>query len=123
MDPADLKRLCEVSKPLYEAVTPRLYKSVRLSTTELSLARLESQLENILFAHLKHTRHIHLRAPFYKRLESRCLHHDYPQLSDMATLRQVDELDEHASENVSRRAIRSLHTGRIGAQMTDTSKG
>ena len=119
-DTVDLKHLCEVSKLLQEAVTPRLYESVRLSATELSMATLKSQLENVSFAHLKHTRHIHLRAPFHRRLRKRCLHHDYPRLSDMTVLRRVVELGENASEDVSGHVVRTARAlGGLKLQITN----
>ncbi|SPO07390.1 uncharacterized protein DNG_10084 [Cephalotrichum gorgonifer] len=70
---ASLKSLCEVSKYMNEVLTPYLYTSLSIRTTDLSSAGLTSTIKGIPIANLKYTRHVSIERPFYK-LPNGCLH-------------------------------------------------
>jgi len=93
---ADLKSLCEVSKCLNAVSIPYLYESITFSTTELSMAGLRYTVDNIPPAHMKYTKDIWIKAPFHRRLENRCLHHDDSRFSDEAVeLSLAAEIDDN----------------------------
>jgi hypothetical protein len=101
----DLKRLCEVSKQLHEATLSSLYESITLSTDELLMTNLVFTAEKIPSKHLKYTKDIRIKTSFYKRLNNRCLYHNYSSLSDETAMLSFDE--EMDDDKVSVEAVTS----------------
>jgi hypothetical protein len=79
---------------------PVLYESITFSIPELSLTKLESNLEKFPYERLQFTRHIHFTAPFNTRLGYRCPHHDDPRFSDAAVINRLDGGDDTDDEEV-----------------------
>lgn len=64
------------------------------------MASVTSALKNIPRAHMKHTKHLWIKAPFHKRLQNRCLHHDDSLFSHEATELRLDaEVDDDVGEH------------------------
>lgn len=104
---ADLKSLCEVCRRLYNICAPLLYESLVISTTELSLEKLVTTIKSLPTSLLCNTRHLRITAPIHYRLESRCVHHDDPRLTDEAVERRVDNSEEVED-------VRAARSGRDG---------
>ena len=64
--------LCQLSTRLNDVAGPSIYETVELVTTEASMARLISDIESIPSNAMKHIRHLHIRAPFYRMIRNRC---------------------------------------------------
>jgi hypothetical protein len=72
----DLKNLCEVSKHICKAATPRLYESLTLKVADSrKLEDLQHSVDHLPLAHLRYTKDIRIEAPFHTNLRRRCLHH------------------------------------------------
>jgi hypothetical protein len=76
----DLKRLCEVSKSLYDAAIPKLYENIGIwAEDEQHLESVEVEpflrTSSKLTSHLGHVRFVQVRSRFHDLLEERCLHY------------------------------------------------
>jgi len=86
----DLKRLCEVSKHIYNYTVPRLYQAITLRVGEeweLKDFDVEPLLRTCSTANnlLRNVKHLHLAADFHQRLDFRRVHNDsrYPALEEL----------------------------------------
>jgi hypothetical protein len=90
----DVKRLCEVSKMLYDFAIPKLSETIIID------ARDESQLENlnvqpflgadaIAKGNLAYVKHVQVGSKFHHKLEARCVH--YNDLDDHEWDREIAE--------------------------------
>lgn len=70
----DLKHLTEVCSRLHSCAIPRLYQSVVLSTTEISLGELATTVEAIPRKYSIYTQELGLSIPIHKRVVSLCVH-------------------------------------------------
>ena len=74
---SDLKNLCEVSRHIYEVVTPCLYESLNLEIDERSLGLLTHHYEGLPLEQVeRYTKDISISVPFHKRLRKRCWHYN-----------------------------------------------
>jgi hypothetical protein len=72
----DLKNLCEASKHICEAATPRLYESLTLKAADSrGLEDLQNSVENLPWKRVGYTKDIRIKSPFRRNLRRRCLHH------------------------------------------------
>ena len=71
----DLKQLCEVCTRLHDIAIPHLYRSLVLSSPELSLENFVTILGAIPSKYLKYTQDFGFSVPIHERVESRCVHH------------------------------------------------
>ena len=102
---ADLKHLAEVSKYMHNVTIPRLYESVALTITEVSLPTLVFLIKNVPFAHWRHTKHLWIKAPFHRITEKRCPHHANPQFGGEAAFRAIGQMDEVSSDEASQQVM------------------
>lgn len=97
--------MCEVLKHLHEVTIPKLYESVTLFTTELSLERLASLIESVPSVPLRYTRHFRIKVPFHERREKRCPHHENSEPSNLVIHHRNDSMNQDSLYEVGHPAM------------------
>ena len=65
-------------------------------------------MENIPYVHMRHTKHIWIKAPFHSRVEKRCFHHDHPKPGDRMILRLIDSIYDDSAHEVGQHDVSSV---------------
>lgn len=105
---SDLKQLCEVSKCLYDIVTPILYKSISIKADEAHLEKIDAS-PFLITRHgpnnlLRHVRNVEFTSLFHTQLISRCIHDkpNYPQTGFGFLYDDVDEVEDEIISSAAR---------------------